>query len=64
MHEVLCVAKAAGVRAVLLTRWTSVASSLNVSPTNKTFYTKHKFYHAREIRVPRRAEYQIWRRDL
>ena len=57
-------ARAAGMKTVLLTRWSGVASrsTLEVSPTNKDFYRAHKFKPTGL--APRRAEYAIWRNDM
>ena len=45
-------ARAAGMKTVLLTRWSGVASrsTLEVSPTNKDFYRAHKFKSPRTWR--------------
>ena len=62
MQEALNAARTAGMKAVLLTRWSGVASTLEVSPTNKDFYRAHKFKPTGL--APRRAEYAIWRKDM
>ena len=62
LQEALSATRTAGISTVLLTQWTARGSTLNVSPTNKDFYRANKFSPTNL--AERRAEYQIWRRDL
>ena len=62
MHEMLCAGRTMRASAILLTRWKGVASRFSVSPTNKDFYSYHKF-RATDL-APRRAMYEIWKRAL